>query len=77
MVFYRSTNNFNFDLIKIQSWEYSPVLKGYVVEFIWKDKNKVLTGFLLSVEPPSREERYVVGGYDISKGMWHIVKQKK
>ena len=74
-IFYRCTKDFNFDLVDITSWEYSTRTKYYVVEFTWIGSSR-LTGFLISDEPPSVGERYVIAGYDISKGMWHIVKKK-
>ena len=76
-IFYRCTKNFNLDLVEIKSWEYSTKCKYYIVEFTWTDKNSTLTGLLISDEPPSEGERYVVAGYDVSKKMWHIIKQKK
>ena len=74
-IIYRCTNNFDFDLVEIKSWEYSTETKYYIVEFTWTDSS-LLTGLLISDEPPSEGERYVVGGYDVSKQMWHIVKKK-
>lgn len=76
LITYRCTNNFNFDLVEIKSWEYSTKCKYYIVEFTWTD-DSILQGLLISDEPPSDEERYVVAGYDSSKGLWHIVKKKK
>ena len=75
-IFYRCTNDFNFDLIEIMSWEYSTEKKYYVVEFKWTNSSELLQGFLISDEQPLEGERYLVAGYDMSKGMWHIVKKK-
>ena len=76
LVFYRSTNGFDFDLVEIKSWEYSTKEKFYLVEFKWDSAGSTLQGFLVSDEAPSKDGKYVVGGFDASKNMWHIIKKK-
>lgn len=77
LVLYRSTRGFSFDRVEIKSWEYSTDYNAFIVEFRWYN-NSQRKGILIAEEPPAlQEEEYIIAGYDITKGLWHVVKKTK
>ena len=77
-VAYRCTRNFNFNVVEIESWEYSTKYDCYLVEFRWYHSEETLSGFYVADEPPVLNvESFKIEGYDFSKGLWLVKKQKK
>ena len=74
LIVFRSSGNLEFNICEVKAWTPSKEGNVFYLTIYWKGKMR--NAFIFSENIPELDAQYKIVGYDVTRGMWHVILSK-